>query len=116
MTDMIDYRPIRTKLEEYKTELTNGFTRLNKDEQAQVDHIESLIGQYDHILEDMDAEGGLAANHKALDAISTQAAQLLLNCNVIDQVDAVDYLELITFAELEGNDDDDESDDLEEDD
>lgn len=106
MTDMIDYRPIRTRLEERKDELVNGFTRLNKDEQAQVDHIDSLLSQYDNILEDLEADGGLAANHKALDAISTQSVQLLLDCSVIDQVDSMDLLEPITFAEIEGEDED----------
>ena len=110
MTDMIDYRPLRIMLEERKDELVNGFSRLNKDEQAQVDHIDSLLSQYDNILEDLDAEGGLVANHRALDALSTQAVQLLLDCSVIDQVDSVDYLEPITFAEIEGEDEDDDSD------
>lgn len=103
MTDMIDYRPIREKLEEYKDSLTNGFTRLGKDEQAQVDHIESLLSQYDNILEDLEADGGLVANHKALDTISAHGVQLLLDCNVIDQVDSMDLLEPITFAEIEGD-------------
>lgn len=103
MSDMINYKPIIDLLDARRDSLTNGFTKLTKEGQAMVDHIEGLLAQYEHIIEDLD-EDGLASNAAALDEISTQAVQLLLDIGSdnegIDSVDAADLLELVPFGSI----------------
>lgn len=99
---IIDYRPIQTALEDALTERTNGFNQLTKETQAEVDHIQSLLEQYETILEDIDSEGGIAPRAKELDEISVEAVRLLVDLQIIPETDSADWLELVPVAQIEG--------------
>lgn len=113
MSDIIDYRPIRTMLEDARNERVNGFTKISKDDQAIVDHIDAILEGYDRILEDLDTEG-LANVSSELDDLSNQAVDILTKIGLVDSVDAGDLVNPIplTDMELDDNDEDEtESDD-----
>lgn len=104
MTDIINYIPIRAMLDSQRDKLTNGFNQLTKDQQAQVDHIDTILESYERILEDLDVDG-LAANSAELNELSISAVRLLMDIgteeNTISDVDADELLTPITFEEME---------------
>ncbi len=116
MTDIINYIPIRGMLESQRDILTNGFNHLSKDQQAQVDHIDTILESYERILEDLDVDG-LAANSAELNELSISAVRLLLDIgteeNTLSDVDADELLTPITFEEMEALMGEDDADDRE---
>ena len=109
MSDIIDYRPIRTMLEEARNERVNGYTQINKEDQAIVDHIDAILEGYDRILEDLDSDG-LADVSAELDELSNQAVDILTKIGLVDTVDAADLVSPIPLTEMEiESDDEDEA-------
>ncbi len=108
---MIDYRPIIEKLEEALTERTDGVNVFSKQTQAEIDHIQSLLDSYEHILEDIEAEGGLATRSADLDELSNEAVRLLVNLRIVTDMEAAALLDPKSIAEIEGDEDADSDED-----
>lgn len=100
MSDIIDYRPIRTMLEEARAERTNGFTKINKEDQAVIDHIDAVLEGYERILEDLEADG-LADVSAELDELSVQGVDILVKIGLTDSVDADDLVKPIPLSDIE---------------
>lgn len=100
---IIDYRPIKEKLEIALDERVNGNNTFSKETQAEIDHLQALIDSYETILEDIDSEGGIAPRANDLDAISTEAVRLLFDLEVITEIESATMLEPIPVAEIEGD-------------
>lgn len=100
---IIDYRPIKTMLEEALDQRTNGNNTFAKEVQAEIDHLQSLIDSYDAILEDIDSEGGIAPRAADLDEISVEAVRVLIDLELVTEIDAVDLLDPVPVASIEGD-------------
>lgn len=111
---IIDYRPIKEKLEIALDDRVNGNNTFSKPVQAEIDHLQSSIDAYETILEDIDSEGGIAPRAAELDEISTEAVKLLLDLSVVTEIEASDLLELVPVASIE-NDSDSDTDEGDED-
>lgn len=113
---MIDYRPIKCKLEEALDERTNGANTFDKNVQAEIDHLQTLIDSYETILEDIDSEGGLVPRSTEIDEISAEAVRLLFDLDLITEIESAELLELVPVATIEPETEDSDSDEGDEDD
>lgn len=106
MSDIIDYRPIRTMLEDARDERVNGFTKISKEDQAIIDHIDTVLEGYERLLEDIEATG-LADVSAELDELSNQGVDLLMKVKLIDAIEADDLVKPVALTDMETEDEDD---------
>lgn len=109
MSDIIDYRPIRKMLEEARDERVNGFTKPSKEDQAIIDHIDSVLDGYERILEDLEPSG-LADVSADLDELSVQGVDILVKIQLVaDTIDADDLVKPVPLSDLDPDNDDEET-------